>query len=63
MHKATITLAKDLTDNATEFNTMMEYASVVVNDNPMERKYKNNVRYELHNRYRERNRRRKVVKV
>ena len=62
MYKATITLAKDLTDNAIEFNTMMEYASVVVNDNPMERKHKNGVKYELHNKYKERNRRKKVVK-
>ena len=62
MYKVTVTLAKDLADNATEFPTMMEYASVVVNDSTMERKYKNSVKYELHNRYKERNRRKKVVK-
>lgn len=57
MSNLILTYAENLTDNNDDIQVMLDYASVVLGDNPQERKNNNLLRREKHLKYKERNRR------
>lgn len=60
MSKMIKNYAQNLAETVDEMPVMMEYASIVMKDNPQERKNNLYLRREKHFKYRDRNRRKKV---
>ena len=60
MSKTTLRMANNLVDNKEELNEMAEYIEITLFDGPIERKNRNRTKREIHFKYKERNRRKKV---
>lgn len=60
MNKITEKMANNLVENKEELKEMAEYIEIILFDGPVERKNRNRTKREIHFKYKERNRRKKV---